>query len=299
MTSKPVGAATIGNFDGFHRGHQCLVSQVVQKGKGEGGSLLVTFEPHPREILNPQVRVPRLSSDWTQLCGHFEAAGLDEVLQLQTSREFLKLTATDFMEMLWEKRPFRHLVVGHDFALGANREGNAEFLKKWCDQKHIEFFQVEAFVVDGEVVSSQRIRSELLNGHVDKAATLLGQPYLVQGEVQRGEGRGKLLKFPTANILIEGKQLVPQAGVYAGWVWVKNKRHPAVVNLGKKPTFENSGEDSLLEIHILDFEKDIYGEILKFEFVHHLREVRKFPSLDSLVEQIGKDVLQARKALDQ
>ena len=93
MTSKPVGAATIGNFDGFHRGHQCLVSQVVQKGKGEGGSLLVTFEPHPREILNPQVRVPRLSSDWTQLCGHFEAAGLDEVLQLQTSREFLKLTA--------------------------------------------------------------------------------------------------------------------------------------------------------------------------------------------------------------
>jgi len=297
LKPSPVGAVTIGNFDGYHLGHESLIRALLRE-SGQEKSLLVTFSPHPREVLFPGTVVPKLSSSWEELESWLRERGVSEALKLHFDRQLQDMSAEEFLQNLWSKRPFKHLVVGHDFALGSNREGDASFLKNWTEAKGAQFHLLSAFKVNKEIVSSQKIREVLSKGGISLAAQFLGRNYSLSGRVVPGDGRGRSLQFPTANFELEKGQLVPGHGVYAGWTHLKD--HPplaSVANLGDRPTFESNRSDKRLEVHILDFSRDLYGLDLKFEFVKRLREERKFPSIDELKSQIQMDVDAARKAL--
>jgi riboflavin kinase/FMN adenylyltransferase len=294
LGGKPVGAVTVGNFDGLHLGHQALL-ELLTKNAGPKGSLVVTFEPHPREVLQPGVKVPRLMTP-PHFQKELEALGVSRLLVLPFDESLKNTSAADFMAGLWKAAPFEHLVEGYDFVLGAGREGDRAFLEKWCAKKSVKFHQVSAVSHKGETVSSHRIRELLQEGEVEKAAGFLGRPFLVEAEVERGDQRGRLLHFPTANLKIPETLVLPKRGVYAGRARVKGVEHVAVANLGKRPTFHSSSA-LLLEVHLLDFSDDLYGERMEFEFVHYLREEKKFSSKEELVEQIAKDVAQTRSRM--
>lgn len=187
--------------------------------------------------------------------------------------------------------------MGHDFALGKDREGNIETLSNLGQELGYTVRQIEALNLDGDIVSSSRIRFLLGAGQVDQAAELLGRNYSVQGEVVVGDKRGHQLGFPTANLSVWSKRAIPAAGVYVCRAKVQGKTWGAVANIGVRPTFKSEPAAPIVEAHLLDFDEDIYGESLELEFLERVREERRFASIDALVEQIGKDVNQARAAL--
>lgn len=291
LQAHQVGAVTIGNFDGLHLGHQNLV-QALKRLAGNLPCLLVTFDPHPREVLCPGAKIPRLM-EWEDLVDELKASGVNYVLRLRFDDKLKKTSAEDFMIALWKATSFRSLVIGHDFALGAQREGDGAYLSKWCEEKGAKFLQIPPFSLDGEVVSSQRIRESLMAGDVEKAALLLGRPFHLQGEVMRGDSRGRTLNFPTANLRVCDQLIKPRQGVYGGKAFVKGRSYFAVCNVGKRPTFKD--EDPVtIEVHLLDFSEEIYEESLRFEFLFHLRDEKKFSSKEELIRQIQQDIHEAR-----
>src|SRR5262245_11028729 len=281
------GAATIGNFDGVHRGHQTLVAETVRQARAlNGPAVVVTFDPHPTQILPPEAFQPLLTPPSYRaelLHGH----GIDHVLILQTTPELLQLSAGDFFEKiirfgLWTKA----IIEGFNFGFGRNREGTLDMLKGLGRQAGIGVTQLPAVEVDGQPVSTSRVRREILAGACDRVQQLLDRPYRLVGTVGVGQRRGQTLGFPTAN-LNEVDNLVPGNGVYGARVHCRGQIWPGAANVGPNPTFGENARK--VEVHLIGFQGDLYGQALAIDFVAKIRDTRPFASATELVRQIDED----------
>jgi riboflavin kinase/FMN adenylyltransferase len=286
---------TIGAFDGVHRGHQALVEAVIERAQATGRmAAVITFHPHPAVVLAPE-RAPRSLTTPGDKVALLEGLGVDLVVLLPFDRKVAETSARDFMEMIARHLRLRELWVGNDFALGRNREGNVPRLRELGQELGYEVRVVEPVVDSSETISSSRIRALLHQGRVAEAAQLLGRYHSLSGEVVVGARRGRILGFPTANLEVRPERAVPADGVYAVFASLGKERHPAVANVGVRPSFDNG--QRTVEIHILDFDRDIYGCDLVVEFVARLREERRFEDIDDLVSQIDRDSQSAREIL--
>jgi riboflavin kinase/FMN adenylyltransferase len=287
---------TIGNFDGVHRGHQMLIRELAEAAHKAGGLAgLLTFEPHPVAVLRPEAKTLRLTSH-EERADLLAALGLDFVVVHPFTRETAATAADAFLARLIQHVPLAELWVGPDFALGKAREGNTERLAALGREMGYRLRVVPPFVWRGEQVRSSRVRALLSElGAVEEAADLLGRPYRMWGQVTRGAQRGRTLGFPTANLLLPQERLVPAYGVYACWAWRGDMGHPAVVNIGVRPSFDN-GHPSV-EAFLLDFSGNLYDEILGLSFVARLRGEKKFAHISELIAQIGADAEKARALL--
>jgi len=287
---------TIGNFDGVHRGHQVLVSRMVEAAHdADCLAGLLTFDPHPLSVLRPDVPLAYLTSA-DERAEVLTALGLDFVLVLPFSREVAALSAAEFMSTLADNIPLRALWIGSDFALGRGREGNAARLSEIGAALGYRVQIVPPFDWQGQPVRSSRVRTLLgEDGDATLAAELLGRPYQVWGTVTTGAQRGRTIGFPTANLALPPERLAPANGVYACWAWRAARGTPAVVNVGVRPTFDNAHRS--IEAFLLDFSGDLYGETMGLSFVRRLRGEQRFSGIDALVQQIKADVTAARRVL--
>lgn len=305
---------TIGNFDGVHLGHREILERLKRKAiQTHGLSLVYTFRPHPQEVLRPGTDVKLITTydEKTQL---LESAGIDLVVEEPFSQDFFTLSAREFFDrILVQGFQAKHLFVGHDFAFGRNREGDFAQLSQWCAEAGIEIERIEPFCrlvdpvgkgpAESVTVSSSRIRKALLEGDVAMAAKMLGGFFFYRGTVMKGDQRGRLLGFPTANLRIENKLALPN-GVYATWAILKRKsghdeKIASVTNVGVRPTFypEQGALPKVVETHLIlpagEF-PDLYGETLEVQFAERFRDEKKFGSIDELKAQIAIDREHAR-----
>ena len=287
---------TIGNYDGVHRGHQHMLATVTGRARELGlPATVVTFEPTPREYFEGDAAPARLM----RLREKLEALplyGVDRVVVLRFDSRMQAMGADEFVERLLVRGlGARHVVVGHDFHYARRREGNIDTLRAAGERHGYAVEEVGRFLVDGERVSSSLVREALGRGDLARAGMLLGRPYRMAGRVRRGQQLGRRLGYPTANLALHRK-VVPLWGVFA--VRVSGAGlvdHPAVASLGTRPTID--GTEPLLEVHVFDFDGDLYGRYLDVDFVRRLRDERRFESLDALVEQMHVDAAAAREAL--
>lgn len=289
------GALTIGNFDGVHRGHAELLVELRTQASAIGGpAVALTFDPHPLHLLRPDFQVPVLTT-LAERARLLHEAGADHVVILRTTRELLRLGAAEFHErVLRAGLAVQAMVEGTNFAFGRNREGTIDTLTHLCQQTGIRLAVVPPFIWNGEVVSSSRIRAALKRGAVRDAADLLNRPYRLQGRVATGQKRGRTLGFPTAN-LEEIQTLIPADGVYAVRVTRGATVLRGAANVGPNPTFGEQARK--VEVHLLDFEGDLYGEQLAVDFVDRLRDTRPFAGVAELIAQLHADVAQVRQVV--
>lgn len=291
---------TIGNFDGVHLGHQQLVETVVREARHYGiPAVVYTFYPHPVKILKPEKAKQRLF-DMRDQQQQMEARGIQAVIIEQFTKEFSQISAEDFLEhnILKNLNP-KTLVVGHDFSFGAGRSGNIPFLEQFCAQKGIRLIIIPPFQLDGEVVSSTKIREHLRQGEIEKAQRLLGRPYYVRGRVEPGFKRGRTIGVPTANIHPD-VEFLPRQGVYCTFTVINGKHHPSVTNIGVNPTFQTDGKGPVkIETHLLDFDESLYGIEVEVYLLHFIRDEMKFSGIDALKEQISLDIQEARRYFDE
>lgn len=294
---------TIGAYDGVHLGHQAVIAEVRRLAADRGTrSAVVTFDRHPAFVVRPE-SAPRLLTDLDQKLELLAATGVDATVLVPFDANRSQESPEDFVQsVLVECLGARGVVVGDDFHFGHQRKGNVALLREIGAR---EGFDVEPLPLvlraDGvdEPVSSTAIRRALAGGEVDLAARLLGRPFEARGGVVRGDQRGRLLGFPTANVEVTNQICVPADGVYAGWYERPDGvTHPCAINLGRRPTFYEHADHSLLEAHVLDFEGDLYGEPARVRFAGFLRSERKFDGIDALVAQLKQDVEHARAVLD-
>ena len=285
--------ATIGNFDGVHLGHQAVLGQLAEKA-GQLGlpTTVVTFEPHPQEWFFPDRAPPRLTRLREKLTA-LRRYSVDRVLVLRFDARLAAMEAAAFVErILVGGLGVRHVVVGDDFRFGRNRAGDFAFLRAMGARHGFDVVAMHSFRIDGERVSSTRIREALAAGDMDTAEKLLGRPYRMCGRVAHGDRRGRDIGFPTANLHLH-RRASPVLGVFAVEVFgVPGEPVPGVANVGVRPTVD--GTRALLEVHLLDFAGDIYGRYVQVDFLHKLRDERRFASFDALRAQIRRDVEAAR-----
>jgi len=288
---------TIGVFDGIHRGHQEMIRALIREAKENNAtSLVISFYPHPAAVLGKRTEVKYLTLP-EEKAEILAKMGVDVLLTHPFDSGVTDLSAEVFMSNIRAKLKLEKLLIGYDFALGKNRQGDAKYLSELGDK---DGYIVQAFpsISDEKaVISSSRVRDALVDGKVRDAHQLLGHPYTLTGSVIRGDGRGRKINIPTANIEASGEKIVPLNGVYACWASVQGKKYPAVTNIGIRPTFTPDKERANIEAHILDFEKDIYREKLKLEFISRLRDEKKFSSADELLSQIRADIEKAKEVL--
>ena len=292
---------TVGNFDGLHVGHRSLVDAVVERSQSLGKpAALYTFDPHPRSVLYPDRAPPRLRV-WEQLAQELERLGIDLLIREAFTSEFSTLSPEAFLRSVVVGRVGPdELLVGRDFHFGKGRSGSGETLSTLLPTLGVRVDIIPQVEVDGEDVSSTRIRESLRAGDVAASARLLGQPYTVWGQVIEGDRRGRTLGFPTLNLAPE-HALIPAKGVYATTVRLFEgdalERDPrrAVTNVGTRPTFDR--HELLAETHLLDFEGDLYGRRIALSFHERVRDEQRFSGPDALKQQIGRDVARARELL--
>ena len=278
----------IGNFDGFHLGHQQLIKTLKVRSKELSlKSTVVTFEPHPQTYFQPDVRLSRLSSVREKL-ELFRDYGVERVIALRFNEQLASLSAEDFVrKYLVESLSAAHVVVGYDFGFGAGRSGTAEDLQALGDAYGFGVSRVAAVSIDGEKIGSTRVREVLQSGDLALAARLLGRPYAISGRVLYGDQRGRTWGFPTANLLVE-RHNPPLRGVFAVEVGgVEEGLLPGVANLGFRPTV--GGDRLLLEVHLINFSGTFYGDRVRVIFRKRIRAETKFDSFDALKDQIHKD----------
>ncbi len=292
-TSYPKPVLALGNFDGVHLGHQNIFRHVVSRADEIGGTPMVfTFDCHPLKVLAPE-RAPLVLTTNAQKRSLIGALGVRVGLWIPFTEQFARQKPLAFIrDVLQERIGVHELVVGYDFRFGHCRAGNVSLLQQQTAAHGYEVTVIPAVKLGDTVVSSSTIRALLQKGQVEEAARLLGRNYVLAGSVVEGFHRGAKLGFPTANVRID-HELVPRVGVYAVRVEWKGRHYPGVANVGNNPTFGN--ESLSVEVHLLDFEGDLYDAQLGVAFVARVRDERKFASVDELVAQIGCDVQQARR----
>ena len=290
-------AATIGVFDGVHRGHQTVLKHVVESARSHGmASAAITFHPHPRQVLRPDLTTEYVTSLEDRL-SLIMRTGLDGVATVSFTSEFAQTDAGDFVRMLVEEFNLALLVIGEDFALGRQRGGDPETLAALGKELGYEVEVIELLTNDSTTkVSSTEVRNALVDGDVNRVSELLGRRFSLHGPVVVGFERGRTIGFATANVAIGNDRAIPAPGVYATIAHLASGPTPSVTNIGMRPTFDDGGGLSI-ECHIIDFDDDIYGTNLRVEFVERLRGERKFDGIGALVEQIGKDRDAARELL--
>lgn len=286
---------TIGSFDGVHRGHQALIKQVRASAlNAQRASVVITFFPHPSVVLG-RAQPFYLTAPEEKLV-QLNQTGVDLLIELPFTLETAQVRATDFIDQLLRHVRLRELWIGHDFALGHKREGNAEFLTKLGQMRGFVVHAVDPLTNDGEIISSSNIRTALREGDVAHAAKLLGRPFRVSGRVVPGDGRGKTIGIPTANLEVWQDHAIPANGVYACRAWVGHIPHRAAINIGTRPTVTDETRRTV-EAHLLDFDKDLYGLGIALDFFERLRGEQKFANVQELVAQIKSDVETTRSIL--
>src|SRR3954447_9691120 len=285
----------IGVFDGVHLGHQAVISTSAEHARAVNGTpVVVTFDPHPEKILRPD-KAPHLLTATPHKIALIRALGVRHLLIVPFDKHFAATEPEDFVQQLVQhSKPLREICVGHEWSFGKNRRGNLQLLEKLGAQFDFNVVGIPPVTVNGEVVSSTTIRRAVADGDLRKAAAMLGRGYAILGTVVHGDDLGKKIGFPTANLSAHNEQFPPN-GVYVAEAKLEGLVYPGIVNLGCRPTVSNAKSDRVLEIHLFDFKRDIYGRDLELRFLRYLRPEKKFASVDSLVRQIERDVQEARK----
>ncbi len=286
---------TIGVFDGVHLGHRYLISQLTELARQQGLlSGVVTFRQHPQEVLSPQTRLPFLT-DLAQRTNLLKNEGVEAIITLSFTPELAQLSAGQFIGLLKKYLRMRGVVIGPDFALGQNREGNTDTLRRLGQEMGFSVTVVPPIIINGEVVSSTAIRNALAEGDMKRVQNLVGRPFSLHGRVIPGTRRGAELGFPTANLDTDPEQALPAEGVYVGWVHINDQAYPSMTNIGKRPTF--GGSERVVEVYLLDYHGDLYGQELTIDIIERLRGEMKFDNLEELKKQIAEDVKQGRAIL--
>lgn len=287
---------SIGNFDGVHLSHQFICRKLASEAKQAGAkSLVITFDPHPKMILHPNIRPFFLITTLDEKLERLAACGIDGVLVIPFTMDYSKTTAEEFVHnFLGRKLAIGKIIIGHDYTFGQGKKGNSDYLIAAGRDMGFAVEVVDAVKSGNDIISSTLIRKSIIEGNLKKAAVLLGRYYNVAGKVVTGFGRGVTLGFPTANIEPE-KELLPPPGIYAAFVDAEEKRYQAVLNIGAKPTFEDYTFS--FEVHLLDFSGDLRGKRINTDFVEKLRDIVKFDSPETLKKQIAADVEKAKTIL--
>lgn len=291
---------TIGSFDGVHIGHQKILQAVIAKSKTKGiPAIAFSFHPHPAVVLK-NIQHPFYLTSPEARNKLLLASGIDHSITLHFDKEMANLDARSFLEILKQQTGFTELVIGYDFALGKNREGTAERLQELGKEMHYHLSVIApAQHPEGVTVSSSRIRNLLSTGNVEDIPPLLGRRFSFSGMVTHGDGRGRTINIPTANLKVNEEQLLPLNGVYATHSIIAGESYLSVTNIGIKPTVsDKTSAIRTIETHILDFNADLYGSEFTIEFIKYLRPEQKFASFEALKDQINRDITTARKVVE-
>ncbi len=291
----PYPVLTLGNYDGVHLGHQKIYGRVIERAREKSGTAVIfTFEPHPLMVLSPSTCPPLLNT-FRRKMELFESFGIDVVICADFTREFAATPPADFVkQILVDQVGVKEIFVGYDFAFGRGKQGTTDALQSLGETYGFTVTVVPAHALKGEVVSTTRLRELVREGEVEKMAEMLGRFYASEGTVVPGDHRGKSLGFPTANLLVHN-QTFPKRGVYAVQVETGGRRLDGVASIGTHPTF---GEGKMtIEVHIFDFDADIYGQFVRVLYLKRLRDELTYDSKESLIRQIHKDVEKAKRVL--
>jgi riboflavin kinase/FMN adenylyltransferase len=286
---------TIGNFDGLHLGHQQLISEVKKRCLADNlKTAVMTFVPHPLVVL--QAKTGFLLNTYEEKRELFKSQGVDYLIEINFNRDFSTQSAESFInDIVLGSGNIGHLFLGYDFTFGANKSGDYELARSLCAGQRVEVTSLDGLLSGEEPISSTAIREALSAGKIESAHKLLGRNYSLSGRIIKGAGRGKLIGFPTANLSYDPVRLVPAKGVYSTLTHVSDMVFKSVTNIGVNPTFD--GTDLSVETHILDFDRDIYGEKISVEFLLRLRDEQKFSDVNELIDQIKKDIDQRRNCI--
>ncbi len=289
IARDPKSIVTVGTFDGLHVAHRRILDTLQEKAAALGSrSVLITFSPHPQEIIGKKkVELLMTEEDRVQMISD---AGIDEICVLKFDRDFSLVTADDFLtELVYAKIGVHELVLGYNHTFGRGAQGTVEFARKVGEKLGFSVDYIEAVRMDDEIVSSSTIRRLLHSGNLALANSMLGRPYSFDGYVIRGDARGRLLGFPTANLkLVDERLLVPSFGVYVVEAIVEGDKFTGLASIGVRPTFEDGGTP-MVEVWLSDFDRDIYGKRLRVSLIHRLRDEMKFDSAEQLVSQMEQD----------
>jgi riboflavin kinase/FMN adenylyltransferase len=294
----PGAVVTVGTFDGVHRGHQAVLAEIVRRARAGGReSVVVTFDPHPLEIVNPAA-APRLLTLPAERHPLLAACGVGRVVTLPFSAELARLSPEEFVRsVLRAEVGMQELVLGHDHGFGRGRSGDVDTVRRIGAADGFAVDVVDAVRDDGQPISSTLIRTAVAHGDLALAERWLGRPYGARGTVERGAGRGRSIGVPTINLPVpDVRKLLPPDGVYAVWVRWGERRCGGMMNQGPRPTFGVAERG--LEVHLFDFVEDLYGETVLVEWVRRLRDVRAFASREALLEQLARDGQAARESLN-
>jgi riboflavin kinase/FMN adenylyltransferase len=285
----------IGVFDGVHLGHQAVISTSARHAKNAGGTpVVVTFDPHPAKVLRPQ-DAPHLLTATQHKIALIRDRGVAHLLVLHFDRQFAATAPEEFVrQLVTNSRPLREICVGHEWSFGKERAGNLALLKQLGTTHDFDVVGVQAVTMNGEVVSSTAIRRAVADGDLIKATQMLGREYTILGTVKAGQKLGRKLGFPTANLSAHSEQFPPN-GVYIAEARLGGNLYRGVANLGYRPTVSAGDPERLLELHLFDINKDIYGEEIEVRFLRYLRSEQNFENVEALAAQISRDVAQARK----
>lgn len=284
---------TIGNFDGVHIGHREFLSRISKDCKrSKSKFVVVTFVPHPVQILRAQSGF--LINTFSERRELLAQCGVDYLLEVDFTRDFSTLQPEEFLKkFVFSFSGIEKIYLGHDFVFGANKAGDYELAKNLCDKEKVSLILQDEFRLDNSSVSSSIARMAISTGEMEKAIALLGRPYFLSGRVIKGQGRGKQIGFPTANIDYGKELIIPALGVYITQTTIHGMAYNSVTNIGINPTF-NMGSEINIETHLLDFNRDIYGEEMRVSFLKKIRNEKKFASVNDLISQINNDVEAAK-----
>ena len=285
---------TLGVFDGLHLGHQKIMATVVEQAVAINAvPTAITFDPHPRAVLQPE-NAPPLLQTLDQRLNALEVLGIEQTIIIRFNRDFASNSAEEFLrDIVFERLQAREIYLGKGFAFGRNRSGNIDLLRKLSAELGFFADEVDEVTLRGNRISSSRIRQLLSEGKVNLARAMLGRPYGVEGRVVRGNQRGRTIGFPTANLQTVNR-VVPRSGVYVTATLIENAWRRSITNVGVRPTFENQAEPTI-ETYVIDWEGDLYGDVSRVRFLHRIRDERKFGGIEELKTQIARDLKKAAR----
>lgn len=283
---------TIGTFDGVHLGHRKIINALHDRAKTiNGESVIFTFDPHPRKVVAPDEASLRLLTTLEEKIALFEQSGIDHLIIYPFTTEFSRLTYEEFVEVvLVGQIHLKFLVVGYDHRFGKNRQGDFEFLQQCAARYDFQIEQLDVLLMNEANVSSTKIREAIQQGNFETANAFLGYPFTFHGTIVEGQKLGRKIQFPTANVQAsDPDKIIPGYGVYAVKVVIQGKLHLGMLNIGSRPTVNNNADNRSIEVHIFDFDLEVYGEPIELVFYKKLRDEQKFPSLETLQDQLAKD----------